>query len=607
MPIKRLLGSVLLCATAACASTKPAAPAATPTAISASPGELKLDPPDPARPTVGMMVTTASIQTIVADLDAFARALQLAMPLGQAALDQLLQGLKAGLPLGREQVDRLDPKASLALVATAGSTGMCLALTFKDAGLARRTLEDLVPANQRTPGASVWHLGKDSFFALQGRTLLAGDSERSLVSLGALAMEGQRAPRDGQVAVTLYPPAAARSQGVPLATLVEMASAAMNAKLEEAAKAPRPDKGKKGAKKDEKKGEKAADTQELTPAMSKLLIAFFKAAAQPVAESEAVHFVVKLDTTDGLRLRTEVVPLPGSPSAARTQTLPYALDAKLPVTDDRTTVFAFGAAGTGMTSLINALGSTGPAGKAMSQQFGKVLNEVVAGGSCTVKSWAPLENLCAIQLRPGVDPARALDSYAAAFKSSQAWQDEVLGKKKSKVTVKRSKDVVDVEIALSTPDKTSRELQRAMWGGDNQKFALQVRDGRLLQAQGPKPRAILASWSEPAKGGGAPIFTSVAGRTRGAEVLVFMDFMALLTSVSKTAQDPSMKQLGAMTGAVPGLAELRAPLVLALYGGKTTAFDIQFPYQSFANVAQVMRPFMGMMGGPPPPAAGAKP
>jgi hypothetical protein len=121
-----------------------------------------------------------------------------------------------------------------------------------------------------------------------------------------------------------------------------------------------------------------------------------------------------------------------------------------------------------------------------------------------------------------------------------------------------------------------------------------------VQAQGSRPREILQRWDQPAKAGAAPIFENVAGRTKGAEVLVFVDLMSFLNAVGKAADDPSVKQVGAMMNAVPGLSELRAPLVVAMWGGKTTAVDLQLPYQTLANLAQVVRPFMGMMGGPPP-------
>ena len=594
---KRLL-SLLLLATACASTPKPATP---PVAVAVAAASVALKPADEARPSLGLVLSAASPQKLAADLDAFATSLQMPAVLGQAALEKLVSTPLGGVTLTREQLGRLDAGQSLGVAMLVGAPveGVCAAFSFTDAAAAKKTVDELGPETKKADGASVRKLasGTEIWTALTGRTLLTAGTRESLLAGGALALEAQQAPREGQVLLTLYPQNLAKPQGVPLANLVEMAANAMNAKLEETAKAKAapPAKGKKGAA---KKGA-AKQEPELTPAMSKMLVALFKVAAQPVVEAQAVHFALKLDTSDGFRLRTEIVPLPGTPSAGRTKTLPYALDAKLPVTDDRTTVIAFGQAGSGMASLVDAFGSSGPAGKAVAQQMGKLMNEVFAGGSCTVRRWAPFENLCAIQLRPGVDPAHALASYAAVLKGTQAWQDEVLGKKKSKVTVKSSKDIIDVEVSVTYPDKQSRELQRVMWGGDTQKFSMQARDGRLWLAQAPKPRELLRTAGEPGKGT-APIFTAVAARTKGAEALVFLDLMALVSSFSKAADDPSVKQLSAMTGAVPGLSELRAPLVFAMWAGKTTAFDMQFPYQSFANVAMVVRPFMGAMGGPPP-------
>jgi hypothetical protein len=586
---------LLLLVVTACASTPsktaqgpaPAAPPALP--------PVTLRPADQARPALAFVLSAESPLRLAADLDALASGLQLPVPLGQAALDRLAQTPLGGVSLTRAQLDRLDPGESLGLAMLVGNGDLiCAAFSFKDAALAQRTLEELGPEVQRLEGASARKLpssGVPIWTGISGRTLLTAPSRDALLAAGAVAMEAQRAPRDGQAMFTVYPQNLARAQGVPLANLVEMAAAAMSARLEAAAPPP--------AAKGKGKGKKDQDAPELTPAMNRMMIAFFKAGAQPIVEAEVVHLTVKLGTADGVRLRTEIVPLAGTPSASRTKTVPYALDPKLGVGDDRTTVFAFSEAGAGVTALIGAFASTGPSGKAMSQQLATLVNEVVGGGSCTMRSLAPLDNLCAFQLRPGTTPARALDSYAQAFKNSQAWNDELLGKKKTKVTVRRSKELVEIDVQTAGLDARSRALTQAMWGGDVQRYAIAVRDARLVQAQGAKPKEILRRWDQPGRGA-APIFDGVASRTRGAEVLAFVDLMSMVGAGTKAADDPSVRQVGAMMNAVPGLAELRAPLVLAVWGGKTTAIDLQLPYQSLVNVAQVVRPFMGMMGGPPP-------
>jgi hypothetical protein len=316
--------------------------------------------------------------------------------------------------------------------------------------------------------------------------------------------------------------------------------------------------------------------------------------------------VLKLNSNDGFMLRTEVVPLPGSPSAGRTKVLPYALDPKMVVPDDRATFAAFGEPSTGVLTFIDALTSSGPKGKVVGKHLRGLLTEIVGGGSCVLPAAIPLANLCAFPLRPGVTPDRALGAYTAMMKDMQGWQDELLGPKKSKIKFKRSKDLLEMEISMSNPDPATRAMQRAMWGGDSQKYVLAIRDGRVVQAQGIKPREVLERWGT-GTAAVPPIFASTLARTKGAEVLIYSDLVALIASGIKAAQEPSLKQAGAMMGAVPGLADLKAPLVIALWGGKTTALELHFPIQTLTNIAQVVRPFMGMMGAgaapPPPPPA----
>ena len=88
-------------------------------------------------------------------------------------------------------------------------------------------------------------------------------------------------------------------------------------------------------------------------------------------------------------------------------------------------------------------------------------------------------------------------------------------------------------------------------------------------------------------------------RYKDAEGLFVFDFVSLLSTTSKAAAEPTMKQLAAMMGAVPGLTELRAPLVVAFHGGATSGVDVQIPFESLANAARVVRPFIGKMGASP--------
>src|SRR5205085_643331 len=123
--------------------------------------------------------------------------------------------------------------------------------SFKDPASALRTLEELGPEVQHADDASARKLSSGAVIwaGLVGRTLLTAGSRELLISTGGLALEAQRVPRDGQVMLSLYPQNLAKAQGVPLATLVQLAGAAMSAKLdaaseESAAKGGQPSKGK---------------------------------------------------------------------------------------------------------------------------------------------------------------------------------------------------------------------------------------------------------------------------------------------------------------------------------------------------------------------------
>jgi len=54
-----------------------------------------------------------------------------------------------------------------------------------------------------------------------------------------------------------------------------------------------------------------------------------------------------------------------------------------------------------------------------------------------------------------------------------------------------------------------------------------------------------------------------------------------------------------MMAVVPGLAELRTPVVLSGGGGTVPVIEFQVPFGSLQNVARVVGVFMGQMGATP--------
>ena len=70
----------------------------------------------------------------------------------------------------------------------------------------------------------------------------------------------------------------------------------------------------------------------------------------------------------------------------------------------------------------------------------------------------------------------------------------------------------------------------------------------------------------------------------------------MVVRVAQQSNDPTTNQLKLMFAAVPGLAALHAPLVVVVRSGPKLTIELQAPYGSLENTANVARPFMGVMG-----------
>ena len=195
---------------------------------------------------------------------------------------------------------------------------------------------------------------------------------------------------------------------------------------------------------------------------------------------------------------------------------------------------------------------------------------------------------------------QALDGYAKLQKDVQRWNDEVLGRGIVKTKVKVSKDLIEVETTQFDPDPASRAVRVAILGGETARTAIAVRDGRLFRVQGPNPRELLQKIgthkSDMVK---APVLAATLASHGDAEGLAYFDVLTLVNASFKGVKDPTGKQVAAMLSAVPGLTELRAPMAFIVRGGATKGIDFQIPFQTFVNVAQVVRPFVGKMGAGP--------
>jgi hypothetical protein len=123
-------------------------------------------------------------------------------------------------------------------------------------------------------------------------------------------------------------------------------------------------------------------------------------------------------------------------------------------------------------------------------------------------------------------------------------------------------------------------------------------------AVGAKPREILDRYGkQQPTATTAPILTRTLLDTAGADFLGLVDVASVLTSiygkVQMTGKDLGNMTLTGIVAAVPGLADLRVPVVLLGRGGKVPAIEFQVPFGSLQNLARVVSPFMGQMGAAP--------
>ena len=589
-------------ALAGCKTAAPAAPAATPanaqggvvtapqanaTQSLGAAAEPALGPASAAAGAWGMSLVVASPMKVVADLDALSKSLQLPMPLGQSFLPTLTSGFSpGGVKVARETLDRLDVTRPVAVIWLAGGSGVpagwCAAIAFKERASALDALQKMGTGGlqgggvfeRRLPsGDLVWGAVKDSQLLLSG-------SRGTLLAAGAVAITAQKTPMSGQALSTLSPAVMARSTGQPLDVVLSSVLGGALAEMEK-------DTSNAG--------------KQMTPASKKMTEAMLKALIHPLSQIAVVRVSLEIGDRRGVAVRAEVQPTPGSGLAAKAASAsPYAFDPALPVRSDASAVVAWGDMSPWLANWVGVMEATGPAGRAASRDLAR-LNESTNGGSCAVDVGAlPLVILCSLTVRPGVDPSSVPARYLASLESSNAWEAELDGSKPSPIKVKRTGKVVETEKPLAAKDAQVLSIVKAVIGDSVVHTAMTVKDGRVVFAAGRHPRELLDRYG---KGPGptgvaAPILKRTLLDTAGAHFLGFVDVASLLGKGLAHSQEPMGQQLGAMMGAVPGLADLRAPLVLSGSGGKVPAIEFQVPFGSLQNVARVVSAFMGQMGGP---------
>jgi len=587
MPILRsrvaALG-LLLVTVGACGTAAPAAPAATP-ALAAQPAAPEAKPvvvveaepqfssPATAKASlVGSLVTVAP-NKIVGDIDALSKRLQLPMLLGQELLSSLL-GLGGGTIHLRELWDRLDPTAPIAVVwVLPPHRGFCAAVTLRDNAAAKRVLNELGTVGQRRNGISehVSASGDKLWGGIKGRTLFVSGSAETLLLAGGLAEAAQVPPDKGQVVLTVMSQALAAASGMtPDALVAHMASVMA--------------------------GETQAAQVKAAPGVQRMIVAMTEVAAKLLMDSTAIHLLFDVGPTPGVLIQAELVPAGGTELAARTaRRMPYAFDTRLPVKNDGTAVFSTGDWAAWMPMLTKMFEASGPAGRAVWKDTSKMV-AMTGGWSCVIDSAeAGLSTLCSAALKPGALGKTGLDAAVAMMTSQHAWEAELDGRKPGALKVKRGRDAVEIEKKIESKDPTARALAKAMAGGEVMKYALSVKDGRLLMTMGRDAKKGLSRYGAAAAMTHAPLLAATLARTKGDEMMASVDVISFVLRMLGQGKDLPGKEMAMMAGAMPGVSDMTAPFAFAVRGGNSLVGEFAIPLGSLENVAKVVR---GMLSAP---------
>lgn len=536
---------------------------------------------------------------IVADLDALSKRLGLPMQAGQELLSSLgSAGLVGDAASFRALWEHLDTTAPVAIAwvlpGKAAAKGYCAALTFKDAVGARQGLDGLGKPGAQRDGAVERKVpdGSSIWAATKGRNLFVSNSADALLLAGGLAEAAQLAPQprtqpsaqpspqpgsqpsssDGQVVFSLLPQALAKASGQTNEQIIAQLVGALGTAAQTA-----------GSK--------------TNPAMQRMLAGLTESIANMALQIGELRLVFDVGPKQGILVRAEVEPLPGTDLATRmARRSPYAFDQRLPVRSDGTVVLAIGDLSSWFLPFAQAFEASGPAGQTMRQDLTHWFG-IVGDVSCVVEPVAVgFTSLCSSSLKPGADPKLAVDTAVALLTSQNAWEAELEGRKASPLKIKRKKDSVEVDKKIQNTDATARAMAKAMAGGDTVKTVLAVKSGRLVQGTGQRAAEFVSSYGPVAATNHAPLVAATLAGTKGMEGVASVDVVAILLRLFQKAKDLPGAQLATMATALPGLAEMRAPLVLELLTGRTLTVDFRIPLGSLDNVGKVVQGVFGAGG-----------
>jgi hypothetical protein len=506
-----------------------------------------------------------------ASLDALSRRLSLPMPLGQQLLDALATGrVVPGIVLPRAVVDSLDPARPVTFAYLTMGIGVeeggCAALSFRDAGSARRALTALGQESSRNGAESERRLadGTTRWAGVHGRTLLVSDKPRRLAIVGPLAEELQDHPAPATAAVTVYPHVIMPLDAPAVGALIEA----------------------QGPKWFEGMHQSAPALNLSVPGVLALLRLF----AEPLVETRAVTAALDVSAESGFSARVVLEPVAESTFArALVKRSPFAVPPGGPLGAGGG-FLSWGSFGDVLEAFGPVLAATGPRGREARAASKALAARLTGSVSCAIDRGPPVSTRCTYPLAPGAKPADVLRRYAAWLRGSVSGMNELFGTGSPLPVVATKGGVLEIEQRI---DAQLNPAYATMFGSSSQRSAAVVRDGALVVVQGPDPRRSLdvAPTSKP-----EPALTAALERAEGANFVAYVDVASLVLSLATSSPNPDVKQGLAMVRAIPGLEALRFPLVVSARSGATARYELEVPFEALANAAKIVVPYMGTMG-----------
>jgi hypothetical protein len=95
-----------------------------------------------------------------------------------------------------------------------------------------------------------------------------------------------------------------------------------------------------------------------------------------------------------------------------------------------------------------------------------------------------------------------------------------------------------------------------------------------------------------------PALSAALERAHGANLVAYVDVASLALALATSSPNPDVKQGLAMVRAIPGLEQLRFPLVASARSGATAQYELEIPIEGLESAARIVVPYMGTMGKP---------